>query len=228
MVLAHLQQFVPRSDGLRVSWVGTVAGGELSAIQVQHESLIGDAGSCNDVDDRSLPKTLAAGLTVSAMAGTYEEFCSTTGCAAGAAPTREIYLSSLTTGAAAALPAPTTVTVADIAGTATAPGSRAVALEGSLVRLVDVHLASLGAFPDGGAVTDFAVADPGDASARALVLDVSNFLDAPCVRDGLTRRMVGGSVASITGVLEIGFGTWALKLRQRGDVPDVTCGDAGP
>ena len=210
-------------------WVGTLVGGDFSAVQLQHEALIGDAGFCDDVEDRYLTRNLAVGTGVTSFAGTYEEFCQTAGCAAGASPTREVYLSGFATGPMAVVPTPTMVTATDVAGTATMPGSRAAALEGSLVRLSNVRLTSLGAHPDGGTATNFLVADATDtAGAHAIQLDMSNFVGAPCTRDSLTARMIGGTVASVTGILEIDFGTWIVKVRTPNDVAGANCmGDAG-
>lgn len=211
-------------------WVGAAVSGDFTAIQVQ-EIIDLPTGVTSCFDDMvtgmsRISDSFAPGDAVTAITNaTYNEFCAS---AAGTMPSpctdyeqSNIFLGGTATivrGAAGTAPSGTVVAVSDLVATAGAPGPRAVALEGGLLRVEGVRI---GTRMDG----TFTQYSAFLAAAPTVELDlvVSNFPNTTCVRDAFDTLAAGtDTVGSITGVLLPNFGRWSLRIRDEADV-GITC-----
>jgi hypothetical protein len=216
-----------------VVWIGKAAGGDFRGVQVQELLDRGTATSCFAVTPGKIPGTVAPGDTVTAVEGTYSEFCAGP---TGGDPTMcrafeqtQIFVGGtsgkLTLGGAGTTPTATSVTVANLVKDAAgAEGPRALALEGTLVRVTNVKVLQ----ELSGTFKATLVVDAGDTtSSRKLEIQISNFINTNCVRTYFADQE-GLSVGSITGILVPDFGRWKIRIRDEKDVSGVICAtDAG-
>jgi hypothetical protein len=214
-------------------WIGKTTGGDFRGVQVQELIDRGTATNCFAVTPGKIPAGVAVGDTVTAVEGSYSEFCAGP---TGTDPTMcssfqqtQIFLggtsAKLTLGTAGTVPTPSTVTVGDLVNDAAgAPGPKALALEGTLVKVSNVKVLQ----ETSGSFTSTLVVDSADTtSSKKLEIQVSNFLTTGCVRTYFAAQN-GMTVESITGVLVPDFGRWKIRIRNENDVSGVTCAtDAG-
>lgn len=208
-------------------WVGAAVSGDFTAIQVQELiPLPAGTASCFDLPVGRISDAFEPGDSVTSINdATYNEFC------AGPMPApspctdfeqSNIFLGGTATivrGAPGTAPTGTVAALADLVAAAGAPGTRAVALEGGLLRVEGVQI---GSRMDGGFTSYYAFLP----SAPTVQLDivVSNFPTTTCVRDAFTGYATGSTVVpGITGVLLPNFGRWALRIRDDGDIQGLTC-----
>ncbi len=183
--------------------------------------------SCFDLPAGKISPDFAPGDSVTAISdATYNEFCASP---SGTTPDpctdfeqSNIFLggtAAIVRGAAGTAPEPVVVSVADLVGEDGTPGSRAIALEGTLLRVETVRI---NATPDGDFTRYSAFA--ADAPTEELDIFVSNFPETGCVRDHFAALATGEeTVPSITGVLLPNFGRWTLRIRDEGDVAGLEC-----
>jgi hypothetical protein len=213
-------------------WVGNPVSGDYTAIQVQ-ELIRLPAGttSCFDVAAGKISPDFAPGDAVTSIENaTYSEFCAGP---AGATPCTDfeqsnIFLggtATITRGTAGTAPTPTTVTVAELVSENGAPGTRALALEGGLLRVENVRISSRTESAGSSTITLYS-AYLADAPTIAVEIVVQNFVTTRCVRDELTRLAGGTDTATISGVLLPNFGRWSLRVRDEGDIAGLTCAPA--
>ena len=122
-----------------------------------------------------------------------------------------------------AAPTPGAATAIEVGQTgAGAIGARALALEGTLIRLSNVRVNAT--IADGG-FTNVTVSDPMDATRTVAIL-ISNFPSATCTRNYFNAQ--NGMTTSVTGILVPDFGKWSIRLRNEMDVTGLSCArDAG-
>jgi len=210
-------------------WVGAPVSGDFTAIQVQELiALPTTVASCFALPDGKINSLFAPGDAVTSINNaTYNEFCAGP---SGTPPVpctnfeqSNIFLggaaSTIVRGAAGAAPSGTVVAIADLVGAAGAPGARAVALEGTLLRIEGAQIKST---PDGMFARYSAIL--GSAPTIELDILVSNFPDTLCVRTHFMTLATGTTtVPSITGVLVPNFGRWTLRIRNADDIAGLTC-----
>jgi hypothetical protein len=214
-------------------WIGKSGGGAFAGVQVQELLDRGTASNCFAVTPGKIGSTIVPGQPVSAIEGTYAEFCAgPTGTPATMCRSFEqtqIFLGGTATftlsGGGGATPTPTSVAVADLVKDAAgAEGPRALDLEGTLVRVTNVKVLQelSGTFK-----ATLVVAAGDTTSSKKLEIQISNFINTNCVRTYFADQE-GLSVSSITGILVPDFGRWKIRLRDEKDVSGVICAtDAG-
>ncbi|MDP3275290.1 MAG: hypothetical protein Q8Q09_08865 [Deltaproteobacteria bacterium] len=211
-------------------WIGSATGGDHSAIQVQELITRGAASSCFNVMPRKIPMDIAPGTPVMAVSNaTYSEFCAgPAGAPAGLCRDFEqsnVFLGGTATITAAGMgpaPTPTDITVAQIGQTMmNMPGPRALALEGTLVRVRNVRVTTTMTMSGMSTFTTVAINDPADATRKVNVL-ISNFPATGCARTHFTG-LNGMMAPEITGILVPDFGVWSIRLRNEMDVMGLTC-----
>ncbi|UJR80502.1 hypothetical protein [Sandaracinus amylolyticus] len=208
-------------------WVGSAEGGDFSAIQVQELiDLPEGTANCFALAPNRISADFAPGDAVTAIENaTYNEFCAGP---SGPPPSpctdfeqSNVFLggtATITRGAAGTAPEPTVVAVADLVAAEGAPGPRALALEGTLLRVEDVRI---NATVDG-SFTQYS-AFLTDAPTIELDIQVSNFPSTACVRSHFDTLAEGTDTATVTGILLPNFGRWTLRLRNESDVEGLTC-----
>ncbi len=209
-------------------WVGSPAGGDFSAIQVQETIPRGVATSCFNAMANKIPENITPGTRVQVIDATYGEFC---GAAMMIPMCRDFEQSQIFLGGRAMLltmgmgtaPTPGAATAIEVGQTgAGAIGARTLALEGTLVRLSNVRVNAVVA--DGG-FTNVTVSDPMDATRTVGIL-ISNFPATACTRTYFNAQ--NGMTTSVTGILVPDFGKWSIRLRNETDVAGLSCArDAG-
>jgi len=248
MIIDQSSSTVTLSDGGRATlttscrigvWIGNPAGGDFMGIHIQDNVFSTDAGlNCFSVNSL-IPSDIAPGQIVSAVdRGTYEERCEFSGFDAGSCrsfeSTRIYRPRTFTVGAQGTAPTPTPVTVADIGQVPSnnAVGARAVALEGTLVRIDGARL-RLSPVPNTNpARFDYDLVDPsaspdaGLNDLRAVRVSVSNISFASCGRAFLDARD-GQTIGSVTGILTPLFSRWTIRVRTTSDISGTACGTDG-
>lgn len=208
-------------------WVGDGTGGSFSGVQVQERVNLGMAADCFGATViGKIPATIRPGDAITSIqAADYAEFCTATGMPADCGQLEQSQLSlgtnaSIVVGATGTLQPATGATVGETVAAMGAPGSRSLALEGTLVRFTNPRIV---ASVDAQGFTQASIVDDSDATnTNHLDLIVSNFSTTSCVRTFLLAHN-GMTVPSMSGILGPDFGAWKLRLRDDLDIEGANC-----
>ncbi len=206
--------------------VGKMTGGDFTGLQLIETLPRGGALDCFAVPSGKIPIPVSVGDRLGAVAGTYVEFCADPEVPSDC---RAFEQTQLLLGGAAGRtawdgpgppPTPVTVTVADLVNDAAgADGPRALALEGTLVRVDDVRVLQEISGPN--MATRLVDATDG-AAAKKLEVVIANFAHSACVRAyfAANEAMI---LASVTGILLPDDGRWKIRVRDEADVSGAAC-----
>lgn len=212
-------------------WVGKVSGGDFTGIQVQESVRNPTMMSCFSLTTGlKIPADLQAGAAIAGILdSTFSDFClGPTG--VDRSMCRNFEQSQIFLGGAGSRvmlsgtpmsPMPLSVTTGDLVIAAGAPGPRALALEGTLVRVSNVRAQVTMGMSGMTTFTTYALVASDDSGAtRPLQLVISNFIRTSCVRNFLSNRGMT-PITSVTGILTPDFGVWKLRLRDENDIEGI-------
>lgn len=228
-IVALTQRFVSMSQTsgrcFATAWVGTLAGGNYSGIQVidQYDPTAGM--NCFDTPPHVIPN-MHIGDAITNLTGRFTTFCpSGSVCPPNTSQQISVSIGTFTTGASAGDPTATDVTIAEVSAMGASPAPRDMALQNALVRLTDVVLVEPPvAGPAPGNFNVMAVAATG-GTTPVMHIEMSDYFNVGCQRALL--QTPGTAVGDITGILYFAFGQWVIHPRQTQDLPGVSCADAG-
>lgn len=214
-------------------WIGRAGGGAYAGVQVQELVKRGTATNCFTAPPGKISSVVMPGDTVNAVESvSYGEFCAgpsgTPATACANWEQTQLFLGAadakITFGAPSSTPTGTNSPVVDLVSDAAgAPGTQALELEGTLVRVSNIRVLQ----EPSGSFTATLVVDGSDPSgSRKLEILISNFVTTSCVRSWFAGR-AGTVIPSITGILLPDFGRWKLRIRDHKDVTGVTCATDG-
>lgn len=226
----------PMSGSCRFAiWVGAPVSGEFTAIAVEELIPLPAGMTCFDAAPNRISADFAPGDAVTAITNaSYREFCA--GPTPAPSPCTDYEQSSIflggsatiTRGAAGTAPVGTVVELNELVSGPGAPGGRAVALEGGLLTIENVRLASRTEMPNPTTTITLYSAYLDGSPGMSIEVLVSNFRRTSCVREHFDTLAEGTGTATLTGVLLPSFGRWTLRLRDENDVEGLTCADPTP
>ncbi len=224
-LVALSQRFVTSSQTtgrcLAFAWVGTLAGGDYSGIQVidQYDPTAGM--SCFDTPPHVIPN-MRIGDAVTNLTGRFTNFCpSGSACPPNTSQQISVTVGTFTTGTSAGDPTVTDVTIAEVSAMGIVPASRDMALQNAVVRLTDVVVDMPPTTANHNVMTVHATG----ATTPTMAIDMSDYYLVSCQR--MQLQTAGTTVGDITGVLYFSFGQWVIHPREPQDLPSINCFDAG-
>ena len=212
-------------------WVGTLAGGDYSGVQLFESYTPTVAGDCRTA--MVIPDAMI-GDAITNVVGQFKNFClSGMSCPANTSQEVDVTHGMVASGANAGTPMATTVSISDVTGAALMVGTRGIALQGALVTITNtiIDVAPVPGNTAPGNNSIMTVHAMG-ASTPTMAVRVSAYPGVTCQRMNLGHLTPHtGTVGAITGVLQYSFGQWVIVVRQGSDLPNVSsldCPDAGP
>ncbi|MFO0686988.1 MAG: hypothetical protein U0234_33295 [Sandaracinus sp.] len=219
----------PQTSGrcLGFAWIGTLAGGDHSGIEIVEQYDPDTGSTCFDTPPHVIPN-LHIGDAITNLVGRFANFCpSGSACPPNTAQELIVTTGTVTAGTSAGDPVATDVTVAEIAATGISPAPRDMALQNALVHLTDVVIGPTennADAPNGTNHNIMGVVQTG-STTPIMRIEMSAYPGVSCQRTQLTTA--GQTVGDITGLLHFSFGEWRIQPRVGEDLPGITCTDAG-
>jgi hypothetical protein len=206
-------------------WVGTVAGGDFSGIQVFESFTPTGSNTCFNETAHLLPQTIAIGDTITNVTGRYINFCPS-GSSCPPFTAQEMMVGSsiagsmFAVGAHGTAPTATTVAIGDIAGAGLTFGDRSLALQGAVVTIENVEIATDGVPSD--ANHDVMTVVATGTTTPSIQIQISKYPGVGCQRTTLEAATAGFAVGDITGVLQYSFGNWTIQPRGSSDFSNAS------